>query len=101
VLQGSVISLVLFNFLVHDFPAYAKVNESYVDDFNLSESGPCVDTLGHNLTEHLKHVTAWAKKNSLEISPSKSTVTLFTPDRHKFNLHHKSTLRVLCYHSPK
>ena len=85
--QGSVISPVLFNFFVHDFPAYAEVNESYADDFNLSESGPCVDTLGRNLTEHLKYVTAWAMKNGLEISPSKSTVTLFTPDRHESNLH--------------
>jgi hypothetical protein len=62
--------------------AECALTESYADDFNLSESLPDIDSLGRNLTEHLKLVSEWA-----EIAPSKSTVTLFTPDKHQSNFH--------------
>jgi hypothetical protein len=77
--QGSVISPWLFNFFVRDFPGHAQLNLSYVDDFNLSESSPDLDTFGIRLTEHLVHVSKWAKENKLVIAPAKSFVTLFMP----------------------
>jgi hypothetical protein len=78
-LQGSVLSSHLFNFFVSDFPALATVNQSYADDFDLVRSSPNKDTLGPSLTEDLKQVSQWSKKNKLSISAAKSTVTFFTP----------------------
>jgi retron-type reverse transcriptase len=77
--QGSVISLHLFNFFVHDFPSPAEVNESYADDFHLARSSPDADSIGPELTEDLKQVTKWSEENKLGIAPAKSTVTLFSP----------------------
>jgi hypothetical protein len=63
------------------------VNESYANNINLSESSPSVDILSQKLTEHLIGVAEWSHKNKLAIAPAKSSVTLFTPDRHQSNCH--------------
>jgi hypothetical protein len=55
------------------------LNLSYADDFNLNESSPDLDTLGIRLTEHLVHVSKWAKENKLVIASAKSLVMHFTP----------------------
>jgi hypothetical protein len=83
--QGSVSSPHLFNFFVRDFPSPAEVNESFADNFYLSESASDVNLLGPILTSHLKLVSEWAIKNKLSVAPSKSTVTVFTPWNREVN----------------
>jgi hypothetical protein len=77
--QGSVLSPQLFNFFVNDFPADAEINKSYADNFGLAERSPDLDVLGQRLTDHQTKMSEWAKAKKLEIAPSKSSVTLFTP----------------------
>ena len=83
--QGGVISPKIFNYYVSDFPNVAEQDDSYADDFDLLETSSNVDELGPRLTEDLVHVSEWAKKKELTIAPSKSSVTLFTPDKHQSN----------------
>lgn len=71
--QGSVLSPHLFNFFCHDFPNNSGLLENYANDFNLCESSPDIDT------ENLVNVSNWSAENELEITPSKFSVTLFTP----------------------
>jgi hypothetical protein len=85
--QESVHLLHIFNHFVSDFPAPAEINESYADDFYLLETSPNLDTMGTNLTEHLKEVPAWSERKKLGIAPSKSPVTLFTPWNRELNYH--------------
>jgi hypothetical protein len=83
--QGSVLSPMLFNFFVRDCPDVAKINLSYADGFNLTESSPDVPSLGRKLTTHLIFISKWAKDNGLQIAPEKSSVTLFTPNNKEAN----------------
>jgi hypothetical protein len=83
--QRSVILSHLINFFVSDFSSHAQVNESYADDFSLSESSSDVDALGPFLTSHLSVISKWAKDNKLEFSAAKSHVTLFTPHTKEVN----------------
>jgi hypothetical protein len=64
----------------------AEQDDSYADDFDLLECSPCIDELGRKLTEDLTHLSEWAEKKELSIAPSKSSVTLFTPDKHQRNV---------------
>jgi hypothetical protein len=76
--QGSVISPVLFNFFVSDFPMSAPLTTSYADDFTIAISGPKVPPLERAATEHLTDVAAWSTEKQLTIAPTKSHTTLFT-----------------------
>jgi hypothetical protein len=71
----------------HILPAPAEVNKSYADNFYLLETFPNLDTMGTNLTEHLKEVSAWSERNKLDIAPFKSHVTLFTLWNREVNHH--------------
>ena len=44
------------------------------------------------ITNYPRDVTIYLKDNSLLISAPKSTVTLFTPDKHQFQIHPDITL---------
>jgi hypothetical protein len=77
--QGLVLLQYIFNFFVSNFPAPAQDNELYANNFELAESSPDKETLGPTLSEHLKEVTEWSKKNELDIFPEKSNVMVFMP----------------------
>ena len=81
--QGSVLSPALFNFFVSDFPNTAELVASFADDFNSAVSSCDIASIETDLNSHLVDVSAWAKANKLSISAAKSSVTLFTPDRHQ------------------
>ena len=77
--QGSVLSPVLFNFFVSDFPMSTQLTTNYADDFSISETAVEPAELGRLLTAAFIPISKWAKKNSLSIEPTKCHVTLFTP----------------------
>ena len=45
------------------------------------------------INSYLRDVSIYLKENSLLISVPKSTVTLFTPDKHQFQTHPDITLK--------
>ena len=55
-------------------------------------SGPKITQLESMINSYLRDVGIYLKKNSLLISAPKSTVTLFTPDKHQFQTHPDITL---------
>ena len=81
--QGSVISPCLFNFFVSDYPDTADLQTSYADDFTAVTSSPSVPAAAEHLSRHASDVRNWAKAHGLQISLSKSHVTLFTSDTHQ------------------
>ena len=86
--QGSVISPVLFNFFVRNFPMSDEViTSSYADDFNELASDADLDVIDRRLNGALRRVSAWAKRKNLSISAEKSCVTFFTTDPHQHHHH--------------
>jgi len=85
--QGAVLSPLLFNFYVSDFPQDPSITTiSYADDINILSSNPNTKLAIENLQNHIVKVEKWCQTNMLEISTSKSSATLFTPDSHQYNL---------------
>ena len=78
--QGSVLSQLLFNFYVSDFPPTSLQHASYADDFTSWSSSSSVPTAAEILTGHADDVANWANKKVLKISTQKSTATLFTSE---------------------
>ena len=66
--QGSVISPVLFNFYVRDFPTCAELTVSYTNDFTILESGVDLGEIDASLNEDLRRIEEWAKRKQLTIS---------------------------------
>ena len=64
----------------------------YVDDIPVWATGPKIQQLESMINSYLREVSIYLKDNSLLISASKSTVTLFTPDIHQFQMHPDITL---------
>jgi hypothetical protein len=87
--QGSVLSPALFNFFVSVCPALADELQSYVDDFYVTASDSCLETLGRKLQALIYPIIKWASSKKLLIAPAKSQVTLFTPWNREFNSRHE------------
>ena len=64
----------------------------YADDITVWVSGPKITQLESMINNYLREVGIYLKENSLLISAPKSTVTLFTPDKHQFQTHPDITL---------
>ena len=64
----------------------------YADDITVWATGPKIPQLESMINNYLKDVSIYLKDNSLLISAPKSTVTLFTPDKHQFQKHSDITL---------
>ena len=77
--QGSVISPVLFNFFVSDYPHNNAQVTSYADDFTAATSAIHVEDAARALSAHATSAAEWANSKGLRISLNKSSVTLFTP----------------------
>ena len=78
--QGSVLSPLLFNFYVSDYPPTSLSHTSYADEFTAWSSSRNVPSAAEVLTGHAADVAKWAEKKQLQISTQKSTTTLFTSD---------------------
>ena len=87
--QGSVISPSLFNAYMADLPQPPpSVNlVTYADDITVLASGPSLPPLYDPLNEYLEQLHSFLLERSLLISPSKSSVTLFSSDSHQYNVH--------------
>ena len=85
--QGGVISPILFNFFVRDFPDCAEVTVSYADDFSILESGVDLSEVESKLNSDLVTIADWARRKWLYLAPEKSSVTLFSTDTHQFSYH--------------
>ena len=64
----------------------------YADDITVWATGPKIPQLESMINNYLRDVSIYLKDNSLLISVPKSTVTLFTPDKHQFQMHPDITL---------
>ena len=85
--QGGVISPILFNYFVSDFPDCAEHVVNYADDYTLIASGVDIDEVEVRLNDDLALIADWARRKRLTLAPDKSTVTLFTADSHQYNYH--------------
>ena len=65
----------------------------YADDITVWATGPKIPQLESIINNYLKDVIIYLKDNSLLISAPKSTVMLFTPDKHQFQMHPDITLK--------
>ena len=97
--QGSKLSPSLFNYYIADMPRPTPPvrRVCYADDITVWATGP-------NIPQLESMINSYLKDNSLLISASKSTVTLFTPDKHQFQMHPVITLedtQLPLEHSPK
>jgi hypothetical protein len=81
--QGSVISPVLFNSYVSDFPQSAPLITSYADDFTAAAGAVRIADASAVLSSHSSDVAAWARRKGLSVSIPKSHTTLFTSDTHQ------------------
>ena len=92
--QGSKMSPSLFNYYIADMtrptPLVKKV--CYTGDITVWATGPNIPQLESMINNYLRDVSIYLKDNSLLISAPKSTVTLFTPDKHQFQMHPGITL---------
>ena len=59
----------------------------YTDDITVWATGPKIPQLEPIINSYLGEVSIYLKDNSLLIYTPKSTVMLFTPDKHQFQMH--------------
>ena len=64
----------------------------YAEDITVWASGPKFPLLESMINIYLREVGVCLKESSLLISVPKSTVMLFTPDKHPFQMHPNITL---------
>ena len=64
----------------------------YADNITVWASGPKIPELESMINSYPRDVSIYLKENSFLISAPKSTVTLFTPDKHQFQTHPNITL---------
>ena len=92
----------LFNYYIADMPKPTPPVKRvcYADDITVWATGPKIPQLESTIKNYLRDVSIYLKDNSLLISAPKSTVTLFTPDKHQFQMHPDITLEDI-QRSPK
>ena len=91
---GSQLSPSLFNYYIADMPRPTPLIKRvcYADDITVCATGPKNPQLESMINNYLRDVSIYLKDNSLLISAPKSTVTLFTPGKHQFQMHLNITL---------
>ena len=92
--QSSKLSPSLFNYYIADMPRPTPPVKRvcYADDITVWATGPKIPQLESMINNYLRDVSIYLKDNSLLISALKSTVTLFIPDKHQFQMHPVITL---------
>jgi hypothetical protein len=86
-LEGSVLSLALFNFFVSDLPDTRGLKVMFADDLSAVASVLVFQSIKVTLNHDMHVIAAWAKRKGLKISPEKSQVTFFMPDRRESFVH--------------
>ena len=104
--QGSKLSPSMFNYYIADMPRPTPPVKRvcYADDIIVWATGPKIPQLESMINSYLREVSINLKDKSLFISAPKATVTLFTPDKHQFQMHPDITLedtQLPLEHSPK
>ena len=92
--QGSRLSLSLFNYYIADMPKPTPPVKRvcYAEHITVWATGSKIPQLESMINNYLRDVSIYLKDNSLLISAPKSTVTLFTPNKHQFQMHPDITL---------
>ena len=82
--QESKLSPSLLNYYIADMPRPTPPIKRvcYVDDIRVWATGPNIPQLESMINNYLREVSIYLNDNSLVISAPKSTVTLFTPNKH-------------------
>ena len=86
--QGAVTSPILFNFYLRHLPSppeHIKVVQ-YADDISIYATGKPIQALSESINKYVPRVLEFLEERELKVSPSKSTVTLFTPDTKEFKI---------------
>ena len=85
----AVTSPILFNYYLSKMPLPPDDQKiiQYADDVSIYASGTNINILSSKVTAYAKAVTDYLEERELQISPEKSTVTLFTPDTKEANIH--------------
>ena len=79
--QGAIISPTLFNLYTSDLPEppiNVKLN-IYTDDINIFTSHRTINAAEQAIQPYLNQIYDWTRVNNLQLNPTKSTSTLFTP----------------------
>ena len=85
--QGSVLSPLLFNLYVSNYPQTVQLTTSYADDFTASVTAKSTEEASTSLAAHAADVTRWAADRALQVSAQKSTITLFSSQTRELNTH--------------
>ena len=89
--QGSMLLPTLFSFYIADMPRSTEPVKRicYAVDITVWASGVEISELEHKVNIYLTEMSRFLRENSLLISATKSSVTLFTPDPTQANTHPK------------
>jgi hypothetical protein len=82
--QGSVLSPLLFNYYVSNFPDLSDLKTSFADDFTAAASDPDRKVIEDALNADMKLISKWTGRKLLKISSAKSQITLFSPNTKEF-----------------
>ena len=89
--QGSELSPSLFSFYIADMPMPTEPVQwvCYADDLTVWDTGVKIPDMEDSLNSYPEEISAYLMDNSLLISATKSSVTLFTQDTHQAKTHPK------------
>ena len=77
-LQGSVLSPILFNIYTNDQPLHDGIrNFVYADDLCVTAQYPSFTVVDHTIAEALDELTTYYRSYSLRANPDKTQVTSF------------------------
>ena len=87
--QGAVTSPILFNFYLRNLPTPPDNVQvvQYADDISIYATGKPISGLTNAINYYIPSVIEFLEERELQVSPSKSTVTLFTPDTREAKIH--------------
>ena len=86
--QGSVISSLIFNLYVSQFPQSSfTLTTSYSEGFTVSATAGTASEATATLAAQAAEVELWASERQLKLSAQKSTVTLYSSQTRELNTH--------------